>query len=255
MTLEDTEARTLGIQERGRPENEAIEWRNRECWECQRENDASREGMVRARIMSTNPLAMVLVIILHGDNSQEKAIFRSIESETTVRQNIGRTFCCLARKVMVKILQQCFWRRQYAREDYVDLREGRKEQLVKDDGGVDSRRYRARLQSERILEKHSNFWWLATEVIVKINFQPQQKHSTMAEDPLDDRGTTLLTDDWDLATPQRLESMEKLDPWDWKLGVSFKGIISRWTSGVTRLIWLLTYDWDRGRGYRLPRQG
>jgi hypothetical protein len=39
----------------------------------------------------------------------------------------------------------------------VDLREGRKEQLAKDDAGVDSRRYRARLQSERISEEHSNF--------------------------------------------------------------------------------------------------
>jgi hypothetical protein len=35
-------------------------------------------------------------------------------------------------------------------EDRVDLRDGRNEQLPTDDGGVDSRGYRARLQSERI---------------------------------------------------------------------------------------------------------
>jgi hypothetical protein len=39
----------------------------------------------------------------------------------------------------------------------VDLREGRKEQLARDDG-VDSGRYRARLQSERIWEEHSGVW-------------------------------------------------------------------------------------------------
>jgi hypothetical protein len=44
------------------------------------------------------------------------------------------------------------------REDLADLREGIKEQLVMDDGGVDSREYRARLQSERIWEEHSGGW-------------------------------------------------------------------------------------------------
>jgi hypothetical protein len=43
------------------------------------------------------------------------------------------------------------------REDRIDLREGRKEQLVMDDGGVDSRGYRARLQSERIWEERSGY--------------------------------------------------------------------------------------------------
>jgi hypothetical protein len=52
------------------------------------------------------------------------------------------------------------------REDRADLREGRKEQLAMDDGGVDSREYRARLQSERIWEEH--FWWLATEMMEKL---------------------------------------------------------------------------------------
>jgi hypothetical protein len=61
----------------------------------ERENDESREDMVRAHVMSINPPAMALVVILHGDNSREKAIFRSIESETTVRQNIGRMFTVL----------------------------------------------------------------------------------------------------------------------------------------------------------------
>jgi hypothetical protein len=44
------------------------------------------------------------------------------------------------------------------REDLVDLREGRKEQLARDDGSVDPRGYRARLQLERIWEKHSGGW-------------------------------------------------------------------------------------------------
>jgi hypothetical protein len=48
----------------------------------------------------------------------------------------------------------------------VDLREGRKEQLPMDDGGVDSRGYRARLQSERIWEECSGGW--AMEVTLKI---------------------------------------------------------------------------------------
>jgi hypothetical protein len=119
--------------------------------------------MVRAQVISTNPPAMAaarraLVVILHGDNSREKAISQSIESETTVRQNIGRTFWCLATEVMAKILLQCFSKRRYAREDRVDLREGRKEQLARDDGSMDSRGYRARLQSERILEEPSGGW-------------------------------------------------------------------------------------------------
>jgi hypothetical protein len=50
----------------------------------------------------------------------------------------------------------------------MDLREGRKEQLAMDDGGVDSRGHRARLQSERIWEERSNFWCLATEAMLKI---------------------------------------------------------------------------------------
>ena len=44
------------------------------------------------------------------------------------------------------------------REDLADLREGRKEQLVMDDGGVDSREYRARLQSEKICEERYGGW-------------------------------------------------------------------------------------------------
>jgi hypothetical protein len=44
------------------------------------------------------------------------------------------------------------------REHRVDLREGRKEQLATDDGGVDSRGYRARLRSERIWEERSRGW-------------------------------------------------------------------------------------------------
>jgi hypothetical protein len=47
----------------------------------------------------------------------------------------------------------------------VHLREVRKEQLVMDDGGMDSRGYRARLQSERTWEEHSNFRSLAKEVM------------------------------------------------------------------------------------------
>jgi hypothetical protein len=40
----------------------------------------------------------------------------------------------------------------------VDLREGRKEQLAMDDGGVDSRECRAILQSDRIWEERSGGW-------------------------------------------------------------------------------------------------
>jgi hypothetical protein len=47
------------------------------------------------------------------------------------------------------------------------LREGRTEQLAMDDGGVDSREYRARLQSERRWEEHSGAW-RQTTVLVKI---------------------------------------------------------------------------------------
>jgi hypothetical protein len=84
---------------------------------------------------------------VHGDNSREKkAIFRRTESETTVRQNIGRTVWCLTTEVMVKILRQCFLRRRCASEDLVRLREGRKDQLARDDGGV-VRRFK-RIQSE-----------------------------------------------------------------------------------------------------------
>jgi hypothetical protein len=43
-------------------------------------------------------------------------------------------------------------------EDRVDLREGRKEQLARDDGGVDPRGYRAGLQLQRIWEERSGGW-------------------------------------------------------------------------------------------------
>jgi hypothetical protein len=40
---------------------------------------------------------------------------------------MGRTFWSLATEVMVKILQACFSRQRCAREDRVDLKEGRKD--------------------------------------------------------------------------------------------------------------------------------
>jgi hypothetical protein len=48
-----------------------------------------------------------------------------------------------------------FMVKQCVREDRVDLREGR---LVRDDGGVDPRGCRARLQSDIIREEHSGGW-------------------------------------------------------------------------------------------------
>ena len=59
-----------------------------------------------------------------------------------------------------EILWQCFSARRCARiqEDRVDLREGRKEQLARDDGSVDPRGYRARLQLEKIWEERSGGW-------------------------------------------------------------------------------------------------
>jgi hypothetical protein len=49
-------------------------------------------------------------------------------------------------------------------EDRVDLRESRKEQLAMDDGGVDSREYRARDYSQREDGKNTQ---VATAVMVK----------------------------------------------------------------------------------------
>jgi hypothetical protein len=49
-----------------------------------------------------------------------------------------------------EILWRCFSWRRCVKEDRMDLREGRKEQLAMDDGSVDSGGYRVRLQSERI---------------------------------------------------------------------------------------------------------
>jgi hypothetical protein len=51
----------------------------------------------------------------------------------------------------------------------MDLSKGRKGQLAMDDGGVDSRGYRARLQTPTVRENMGRTcWWLATEVMVKI---------------------------------------------------------------------------------------
>jgi hypothetical protein len=60
-------------------------------------------------------------------------------------------------------------RRRCAREDRVDLREGRKEQLAMDDGSVDSNF--KRIQSETTVRENMGrtFWWLATEVIDREN--------------------------------------------------------------------------------------
>jgi hypothetical protein len=43
-----------------------------------------------ARHVNKSP-SPALVVILYGNNLREKTIFRRIESETTVRQNMGRT--------------------------------------------------------------------------------------------------------------------------------------------------------------------
>jgi hypothetical protein len=57
----------------------------------------------------------------------------------------------------VKILQRYFSRRQRAMEDRVGLREGRKEQLARDDG-VHSGDYKMRPRSEEIWEECAGGW-------------------------------------------------------------------------------------------------
>ena len=60
-----------------------------------------------------------------------------------------------------EILWPCFsWANDVygVTDDLVDLREGRKEQLARDDGSVDPRGYRARLQLEKIWEERSGGW-------------------------------------------------------------------------------------------------
>jgi hypothetical protein len=54
--------------------------------------------------------------------------------------------------------------RRCAREDRMDLREGRREQLTMDDGGMDSRGYRV----TTVRQNMGRTLWLATEVMVKI---------------------------------------------------------------------------------------
>jgi hypothetical protein len=56
-------------------------------------------------------------------------------------------------------------RRRCAREDRVDLREGRREQLTMDDGGMDSRGYRVTTVRQNMERTR---WWLAMEMMVKI---------------------------------------------------------------------------------------
>jgi hypothetical protein len=62
----------------------------------ERHKDMRREDIVRVCVMSTSLPAPALTVILYGNKLREKAIFRRIESETTVRQNMGRILWCLA---------------------------------------------------------------------------------------------------------------------------------------------------------------
>jgi hypothetical protein len=76
--------------------------------------------------------------------------FRRIQSDTIVRQNMGRTLWWLSTEVMVKILGDADSRRRLcAREDWGGLR---------------------RIQSETTVRQNMGrtFWWLATEVMVKL---------------------------------------------------------------------------------------
>jgi hypothetical protein len=61
----------------------------------------------------------------------------------------------------------------------VDLREGRKEQLMMDDGGMDSRGYRVTTVRQNM---GRTLWWLATEVMVKILGDASSRRRRARED-------------------------------------------------------------------------
>jgi hypothetical protein len=96
--------------------------------------------------------------VVNGDHLPGMMVWIQEDTERDYSQTeYGKNVWWLANGSDGEILWRCFSWRRCVREDRMDWREGRKEQLAMDDGCVDSRGYRARLQSERIWEERSGY--------------------------------------------------------------------------------------------------